>query len=89
MRTRPAASLHQGSTVEGVVGTTVTCVMSSKTEMLVVGSKTGVGNESAWNRNSVMKGTLITRVPTMTNLTGSAPLKEAIIQEESKLSPTI
>jgi hypothetical protein len=55
--------------------------------MHVIGSKIGVESESTWNRNSAMRGTMIIVVPTMTNLTGSTPLKEGIIQVESKLSP--
>jgi hypothetical protein len=62
--------------------------MSSAAEMHVTGLKFDTESESALNRNNTMRGTMITMVPTMTNLTGSAPLKKGITQEESKLSPT-
>jgi hypothetical protein len=68
--------------------TTVTCTMSSTAEMHTTGLKFDTESESALNRNNAMRGTMITMVPTMTNLTSSAPLKEGITQEESKLSPT-
>jgi hypothetical protein len=84
--TQPAASLHKRSVAEGVVGTTVTCMTSSVVEMPMVGSKTGVESESAWNRNIAMRATMIIMVHTTTNHTGNAPLMEGITQEESKLS---
>jgi hypothetical protein len=39
--TQPAASLHRRSVIEGVVGTTVTCAMSSVVEIHAVRLKTG------------------------------------------------
>jgi hypothetical protein len=78
-RTQPTTSLHQRNTAEGIVGTTVTCVMSSTTEMHAIGSKIGTESKSAWNKNNAMRGTMIIMVPTMTNLTGTTPLKEGII----------
>jgi hypothetical protein len=59
----------------------------SVAEMHAAGLKTGTKSESAWNRNNTMRGTLIIMAHTMTNLTDSTPLKEGIIQKESKLSP--
>jgi hypothetical protein len=55
--------------------------------MHMAGSKTSVESKSAWNRNNVIRGTMIIMVPTMTNLIGNTPLKEAIIQKESKHPP--
>jgi Na+/glutamate symporter len=85
--TQPTSSLHWRSTSEGVVGTTMSCTTPSMAEMHAVGSKTGTERKSAWNKNSVSRGTMIIMVPIMTILTGSAPLKEGIIQEESKVIP--
>jgi hypothetical protein len=73
MRTKPTTSLHQRSTLEGVIGMTATCVMSSVIEMHATILKTGVENKSVWNRNSATRGTMITMVPTMTNLTVALP----------------
>jgi hypothetical protein len=55
--------------------------------MHMAGSKTSVESKSTWNRNNVIRGTMIIMVPTMTNLIGNTPLKEAIIQKESKHPP--
>jgi hypothetical protein len=70
----------------GMLGTTVTCVMSSVAEMFTAGSKTDADSESMWSRNIVMRWTINIMVPTMTNLTNSAPLKDGVIQERSKHS---
>jgi hypothetical protein len=78
-RTWPVASLLRRSVANDVGGTTATCVTSSTAEMHTAGSKTGVESESAWNRISMMRGTMIDMVPTTTNLTDNAPLKEGII----------
>jgi hypothetical protein len=43
--TQPAASLHQRSAAEGVIGMTVICVTSSTAEMHVAGLKTGAKSE--------------------------------------------
>jgi hypothetical protein len=73
MGTQPAASLNRRSTIEGVVGTIMTCVVSSSAEMHIARSKTGVERESAWNKNSAMRGTVIIMVRTMTNLMAVLP----------------
>jgi hypothetical protein len=86
--TRPAVSLHQRNAAKGETGMTETCMMSSAIEMHVVKLKTSTESECASSRNDAMRGTLITMVPSMTNLTDNAPLKEGAIQEESKLSLT-
>jgi hypothetical protein len=70
---QPAASLNQRSIVEGVVGTTATCAVSSSAEMHIAGSKTDAESESAWNKNSAMRGTVIIMVHTMTNPTAVLP----------------
>jgi hypothetical protein len=44
---------------------------------------------SALSKNDVMRGTMTIMVPSHTNLTGSAPLKEGATQEDSKTFPTI
>jgi hypothetical protein len=79
MGTRPVASLHRRCMAEGMIGMTVTCVTSSMIEMHAFGSKTGAKSESACSGNDTMKGTMLIMVPTMTNLTNNAPLKEGII----------
>jgi hypothetical protein len=81
------ASLNQRSTAEGVGETMTTCVMSSAVEIHATGLRIDAESKSALNRNNVMIGTMITTVPTMTNLTNNASLKEGITQEESKLFP--
>jgi hypothetical protein len=47
MGTRPAASPHRRSVAKGKLQTTATCVMSSTTEMHMVGLRTGTGTRSA------------------------------------------
>jgi hypothetical protein len=81
------ASLNQRSTAEGVGETITTCAMSSAVEIHATGLRIGAESKSALNRNNVMIGTMITTIPTMTNLTNNASLKEGITQEESKLFP--
>jgi hypothetical protein len=66
---------------DGVGETTVTCTMSSVAKMHAAGLKFGTESKSALNRNNTMRGTMITMVPTMVNLTSSAPLKEGITQK--------
>jgi hypothetical protein len=80
---RLAASLHRRSVVEA----TVTYMMSSMAEMHVAKSKAGVEIGSVTNRNSAMRGTVITMVATMTSLTGSILLKEGTFQEVSRPFP--
>jgi hypothetical protein len=69
--TRPVASLHQSSMVEDAIETTMTYVMSSVAEMHAARLKIGTEIGSVKSQNSAMKGTMITMVLTMTNLTGS------------------
>jgi hypothetical protein len=71
--TRPAASLHQWSAAEDAIEITVSYVMSSLAEMHAAGLK--IGAEIVSVKNSTMKGTMITMVPTMTNLTRSCHQK--------------
>jgi hypothetical protein len=85
--TRPIVSLYRRSTAESVIGMTETCMTSSTVEMHMTGSKTGAQSESTLSRSGTMKGTVITIVLSMTNLTNNAPLKEGIMQEESKHFP--
>jgi hypothetical protein len=54
-----------------VTDTTATYVMSSVAEMHIVRLKTDVEIRSVKSKNNAMKGTMITLVLTMTNLTGS------------------
>jgi hypothetical protein len=65
------------------------CVKSSEVEMHVTGLTNGARSMSALSKNDMMRGTMTIMVPSMTNLTDSAPLKEGTTQEESKLSPII
>jgi hypothetical protein len=44
---------------------------------------------SVLSKNNAMRRTMTIMVPSTTNLTDSAPLKEGTTQEESKLFPTI
>jgi hypothetical protein len=50
--------------------------------------KTNVGSASALNKSSVKKGTMITTVPIMTNLTDSVLLKRGTMREESRVFST-
>jgi hypothetical protein len=63
---------------------TETCTTSSVAEMQAVGSTTGARSESALCWNDMMIGTMIMMVASMTNLIDNAPLREGVIQEESK-----
>jgi hypothetical protein len=58
-------------------------------EMHAIGLTTGARNGSALSKNDVMIGTMIIMVPSITNLTDSAPLKEGATQEESMPFPMI
>jgi hypothetical protein len=49
--------------------------------------ETRAKSETALSRNDMVRGTLIIMLPSMTNLTNNTPLKEGVIQEESKNSP--
>jgi hypothetical protein len=87
--TWPAVSLHRRNAAEGGIGMTKICTTSSVAEMHVIGFTTGTRSVSTLSKNDVMRGTMSIMVPSTTNVTNSAPLKEGATQEESKLSPTI
>jgi hypothetical protein len=55
--------------------------------MHVAGLKTDVRSTCALNRSSVKKGTMITTVPIMTNITNSILPKGGTMQEELRLFP--
>jgi hypothetical protein len=67
---------------------TMTCTMSSATEMPITRSKANAKNETMPNKNDTMRGTMIIMAPSTTNLIDSAPLKEGAMKEESKSFPT-
>jgi hypothetical protein len=69
--TRQVVSLHRRNTVEDKTGMAGIYATSSAIEMHAAVSKTGVRSTSASNRSSVKKGTMITMIPIMTNLTDS------------------
>jgi hypothetical protein len=79
--TQPAISLHRRNVAEGRIGMTEICVTSSAVEMHVTGLTTSVRSVSALSKNNVIRGTMIIMVPSMTNLTDSALLKEGATQE--------
>jgi hypothetical protein len=83
-----AISLHQRNTAEGETGMTETCTTSSAAKIHAVRSKTGVKSTSALNRSNVKRGTMITMVTIMNNLTNSVLLKVGAMQEESRPFPT-
>jgi hypothetical protein len=85
--TRQAVSLPQRNMVEGEIGMTKNCMMSSAAEMHTAGLKTGIRSVNILNRSSVKKETMTTMAPITTNLTDSVLPKEGIIQEESRHSP--
>jgi hypothetical protein len=70
MGTRPAASLHRRSMVEGMAGTTATCVMSSAAKIHVAELKTNAEIGCVTSRSNALKGTMTIMVLTMINLTG-------------------
>jgi hypothetical protein len=82
--TRPTVSLHQRNVTEGRIRMTEICVTSSVAEIQVIGLTSGARSMSALSKSEVMRGTMTIMVPSMTNLTDSAPLKEVPTQEESK-----
>jgi hypothetical protein len=71
MGTLQAVSLHRRNADEDETRMTEICVMSSATEMHTAGLKTGIRSASSLNRSSMKKGTMITTIPIMTNLTDS------------------
>jgi hypothetical protein len=78
-----------GNMAEGGIRKTEICAMTSAIEMHTVGLTTGAKSMSTLSKNNKMRGTMTIMVPSMTNLTDSAPLKEGATQEESQLSSTI
>jgi hypothetical protein len=64
-----------------MLGMTETCATSSMAEMHAAGSKTGAKSESALSRSGAMRGTMNIMVPSTTNLTYKALLKEGVMQE--------
>jgi hypothetical protein len=69
--TRLTVSLHWRSTVEGETVVTKICMASSVAMMHVTESKIGARNVNTLNKSDMKKGTMITMVPIMTNLTDS------------------
>jgi hypothetical protein len=69
--TRLTVSLHWRSTVEGQTVVTKICMASSVAMMHVTESKIGARNVNTLNKSDMKKGTMITMVPIMTNLTDS------------------
>jgi hypothetical protein len=67
--------------------TTATYMTSSIEEMHATESKAGMERGSTTSRNSIMRGTMITMAPTMTNLTNSILLNEVTCQEVSRPIP--
>jgi hypothetical protein len=82
--TRPAVSLDQRSVAKGMIGMTKTCTMSSAIEMHMARSKIGAKSENASSRSDATRVAIVIMVLSITNLTDNAPLKEGIMQEESK-----
>jgi hypothetical protein len=74
--TQPVVSIHQRNMTKGGIRMTKICVTSSAVEMHVTGLTTGTRSVSALSKNDEMRGTMTIMVPSMTNLTDSAPLKE-------------
>jgi hypothetical protein len=87
--TRLVVSLHWRNVAEGGIEMTEICAMSSAVEMHAFGLTTGAKSMSALSKIDMMRGTMTTMIPSMTNLTDSAPLKVGTTQEESKPFPTI
>jgi hypothetical protein len=88
MGTQTAVSLHWRNVGEGGIGMTEICA-SSAAEMDATGLTIGARSVSALSKNDEIRGTMTIMVPSTTNLTDSAPLKEGATQEESRLSPMI
>jgi hypothetical protein len=65
------------------------CATSSVAEIHTTGLKTGVSSASASNKSSVKKGTMITMVPIMTNLTNSVLPKGAHSRRSQSLFPRL
>jgi hypothetical protein len=78
MGTHPVASLHQRSAAKEAIEIITTYTMSSTVEMHVAELKTSAKIRSMKSENNAMKGTMITMVLTMTNLTESCHQKRDI-----------
>jgi hypothetical protein len=78
VETRAIISLRQRNAVEGGIRMTEICATSPATEMHAIRLTTGVGSVSASSKNDMMRGTMTIIVPSTTNLTNSAPLKEGV-----------
>jgi hypothetical protein len=78
MGTRPTASLHRRSVSEDAIETTVTYMTSFVVEMHVAELKIDIETESVKSKNSMIKGTMISMVLIMINLTGSGHQKQDI-----------
>jgi hypothetical protein len=85
--TQQAVSLHRRNAVEDETGMIETCVTSYVVEMHAARSKIGVRSTSALKRSSVKKGTMISMVSIMTNLTDIILTKGGAMQEESRPFP--
>jgi hypothetical protein len=85
--TQQAVSLHQRNAVEDETGMIETCVTSYVVEMHAARSKISVRSTSALKRSSVKKGTMISMVSIMTNLTDIILTKGGAMQEESRPFP--
>jgi hypothetical protein len=70
MGTRSVASLHKRSVANDAIETIATYMTSSMVEMHTAKMKAGAEIGSVKSKNSVMKGSMITMVLTVTNLTG-------------------
>jgi hypothetical protein len=75
MGTQPVASLHRRSMAEEGIETITTYTMSYAVEMHVAELKIGAKIRSMKSKNSAMKGTMITMVLNMTNLSESCHQK--------------
>jgi hypothetical protein len=64
-------------------------VTSSAARLHAARLTTGAKSVIALSKNDMMREIMTIMVPSMTNLTDSAPLKEGATQEESKPFPTI
>jgi hypothetical protein len=85
--TRPAASLHRRSLAKDATETTVTYATSSAVEIYEVKLKAGTEIGSVKSKSSTMKGTMITTILIMTNLTESGHRKWDTSQEASRHTP--
>jgi hypothetical protein len=89
VKTRVTVLLHWRNTAEGEIRMTDICTMSSTAEMHAARSKTGVRSVSALNMSGVKRGTIITMVPIMTNLTDNVPPKDGAMQRGQTFPMTL